>query len=590
MKNLILSFWILITGFGSLYAQQYPIVHSHNDYEQQIPFWQAYAAGARSIEIDVFYKHKKLCVAHREDEISETRTLESLYLQPLKEAASLQMLTNEPLQLLIDVKTDAHQTLKELVKVLANYKALLAENTIKIIISGNQPSPKQFHNYPNFIQFDYQSLAPLTSAQWERVAMISLPYPNYANWNGKGRFTEQDLQQVTQVIKKAQAYGKPFRFWGTPDSKSAWKAFVDLGVEVINTDQPFTCVNYIETLPKRIYKNEIFSKVYQPTYATDGEETAVKNIILLIGDGNGLSQISASTLANGGELSLTQLKHVGLIKTSSADDFTTDSAAAGTALATGEKTYNRAIGVDVSGNKISSICEVLQQRNFNTAVITTDEITGATPSSFYAHQKDRGMTQAIASDLYESELTLFAGGGKKYFEVEMPFQLVETPEAISSSTAARVGYFMANAGVPSVLKGRGEQFPKVVEHSLKFLEKQKQPFFVMIEGAQIDKFGHFNEVGGIVSEGIDFDKAISRALQFADTHPGTLVVITADHETSGFSVPQGNLENHMIEGDFTTHDHTATMVPVFAYGPQAQKFTGVYENNEIYHKILSLLN
>lgn len=116
-----------------------------------------------------------------------------------------------------------------------------------------------------------------------------------------------------------------------------------------------------------------------------------------------------------------------------------------------------------------------------------------------------------------------------------------------------------------------------------------EPFFAMMEGAQVDSYGHFNDVGGIISEGIDFDKAVTKAIMFADTHPGTLVIVTADHETSGFSILQGNLKNHEIEGDFPTSDHTATMVPVFAYGPQSHEFSGVYENNEIYHKILKVL-
>lgn len=112
----------------------------------------------------------------------------------------------------------------------------------------------------------------------------------------------------------------------------------------------------------------------------------------------------------------------------------------------------------------------------------------------------------------------------------------------------------------------------------------------MVEGAKIDSYGHANNVAGIVSEGIDFDRAITEAVKFADTTGNTLVIVTADHETSGFSIPQGNLETNMIEGDFTTDDHTATMVPIFAYGPHSQEFQGVYENSEVFGKILKLLN
>lgn len=589
MKVYFILFYIVLLSVYHSYAQQLPIIHSHNDYEQEVPLWQAYGAGARSIEIDLFYKNKELYVAHSQEEIRPERTLENLYLKPLEEAAEMQVLKKEPLLLLLDLKTTAKPTLKALIKQLKKYNKLIEGQDIQIIISGKQPQPEDFKKYPSFIQFDYQSLENLSPSEWERVGMISLDYSTYSVWNGKGRFTHEDLQRVKQVIEKAHRYQKPFRFWATPDSKSAWKAFYNLGVDFINTNKPFACVNYLSSLPRRVYENQLFSKVYRPTFKNDATGTPVKNVILLIGDGNGLSQISSSTLANGGELTLTQLKNIGFIKTSSADDFTTDSAAAGTAIAIGKKTYNRAIGVDHLGAPTTNICEVLQKKKYHTALITTDEITGATPAAFYAHQKDRGMTQEIAADLYKSNLTLFAGGGAKYFKKQLPFNLVNTPEAIANTKAARIGYFMADGGVPSTLNGRGEQLPKVVAHSLEFLKQKEIPFFVMIEAAQIDSYGHFNDVAGIVSEGIDFDKAITEAVKFADENPGTLVIVTADHETSGFSIPQGNLEHHVIEGDFTTHDHTATMVPVFAYGPHSQDFTGVYENNEIYHKILALL-
>jgi len=112
----------------------------------------------------------------------------------------------------------------------------------------------------------------------------------------------------------------------------------------------------------------------------------------------------------------------------------------------------------------------------------------------------------------------------------------------------------------------------------------------MVEGAQIDSYGHRNNVAGIVTEGIDFDRAITEAVKFADATGNTLVIVTADHETSGFSIPQGNLENGMIEGDFTTDDHTAVMVPIFAYGPKSDEFQGVYDNYSVFGKILKVLN
>ncbi len=131
---------------------------------------------------------------------------------------------------------------------------------------------------------------------------------------------------------------------------------------------------------------------------------------------------------------------------------------------------------------------------------------------------------------------------------------------------------------------------EATRNGLQFFQNKNKPFFLMVEGAQIDSNGHLNNVSGIVSEGIDFDKAITEAVKFADKIGNTLVIVTADHETSGFSIPQGNLENNMIEGDFTTHDHTGTMIPIFAYGPHSQEFQGVYENSELFGKILKVLS
>ncbi|MDN3594791.1 alkaline phosphatase [Zunongwangia endophytica] len=589
MKKIFNSIFIFLFGFSVLQAQEALHIHSHNDYEQKVPFWTAYAAGASSIEADVFLKNRKLLVAHHENETQEERTLESLYLKPIAKGLKLAVIKNEPIQLMIDVKTEATSTLKQIVKAIKRYPEIIENQNIEFIISGNEPLPSEYKNYPEFISFDYQKLEPLTSEQWDRVAMISVDYKNYAGWNGKGRFTHEDLQKVTAVIEEAQSFNKPFRFWGTPDSKSAWKAFEKLGVNYINTDEPFKCASYLFSLKDRVYKNELFAEVYKPTFEHDGLHEPVKNVILLIGDGNGLSEISSSVLANNGNLTLTQLKNIGFIKTSSADDFTTDSAAAGTALATGEKTNNRAIGVNIEEKSIPNLTEILDAKGFNTAVITTDEITGATPSAFYAHQKDRGMNAEIAQDLLKSKLTFFAGGGAKYFTDQKIFDIVPGVNDIANSKADRLGFFMAEGEAPSTLKGRGNLLPETVENALTFMNSE-MPFFMMVEGAQIDKFGHFNDVSGIVSEGIDFDKAISEAIQFADKNPGTLVIVTADHETSGFSIPQGNVENHLIEGDFTTHDHTATMVPVFSYGVYSDLFRGVYENNEIFNKILEIVD
>jgi len=596
MKTSILFISLFLSFFGTgnlLHAQEQVKIHSHNDYNQTIPFWNAFANGAASIEADIFLKENNLYVSHDSKGIVASRTLEDLYLKPLESALKMNFKKENQLFLLIDIKTEAEPTLTKLIAILNKYESITANKNIKIIVSGNRPDPETYAKYPDFIYFDFQELGKSISKEnWSKVAMVSADFKKYSVWNGLGRLTEQDYKNVSAIIAKAKETNKPFRFWGAPDTKSAWKAFLEMGVDLINTDSPYNCVQYIANLPKRLVTASTSSKVYTPTFKTDQKNQPVKNVILLIGDGNGLSQISSAVLANNGALSVTQLKSIGFIKTQSADDFTTDSAAAGTALATGQKTNNRAIGTDSLGKPIVNIMEVLQKKKYSTGIITTDEVTGATPASFYAHTTERSNTAQIAQDLVKSKLNLFVGGGGTTFKntsLNTKFKLLNSVKELETVTTDTAGVFISEGRVPSVLEGRKELLADATKYSLEFLSKKKKPFFLMIEGAQIDSFGHVNNAGGIVAETIDFDTAITQALIFADKNEGTLVIVTADHETSGFAIPQGNVKKHKIEGDFITNDHTGTMVPIFSYGPHSQDFQGVYENNEVYNKILSLL-
>lgn len=589
---LIRSLSLIINCLAITYAigQQ---VHSHNDYEQSVPFWNAFSAGATSIEVDVFLKNGILYATHEESEIKPDRTIENLYLQPIQRTLSLSIGNQKKLQLLIDIKSEAESTLQKIINVLKKYPTITENPSISIVISGNRPPAHSYTNYPSFIKFDYQSLNEIHNQKiWDKIALISLNFKKITSWNGIGRLTQEDQNKVDSIIKRAHSYGKPFRFWGTPDNKTAWRTLGELGVNYINTDLPFACFEYTSTIRARTYKNTIFSEVYSPLYTTDQKKQVVKNVILLIGDGNGLSHISAATLANGGSLTLTQLKSIGFLKTGSADDFTTDSAAAGTALATGQKTYNRAIGLDTLRKPLINLPELLFQHGLVSGCITTDRMTGATPASFYAHQKDRSLTSQIAADLPSSKLSLFIGGGRSDFNDQVnlsSYKMVDNIHDISPKLGEKIGYFISNADVDGVLQGRGNLLAEATKKGIEFLSANNTPFFLVVEGAKIDKYAHKNEVSGIISEAIDFDRAITEAVKYADASGNTLVLITADHETSGFSIAQGNLKNSVIEGDFTTYDHTAAMVPIFAYGPMSQEFQGIYENSEVFHKILKIL-
>lgn len=568
-------------------------IHSHNDYKQKVPFWTAYECDLSSIEVDLFLKNDTLFVTHSEKEITSYNTFEHLYLKPIQKILEINPELNQEIQILVDIKSEAVSTLRSIVNVLESYPNLINSENISFVISGNQPKPEAYINYPFFIKFDYQSLEPISGESLNKVGLISLPFSKFSKWNGKGRLTIEDYKTVKEIIDKAHSFNKPFRFWGCPDSKTAWKAFAELGVDFINTDMPFKASKYIFSLPDRIFKNSFYSEVYKPTYHSDKKNSPVENIILMIGDGYGLSQISAATIANQGNLTLTQLKSIGFLKTPSADDFTTDSAAAGTAIATGEKTYNRSIGMDVNGLPIENLTELLNKHSYNTGFITTDNVTGATPSAFYAHQLDRDLETEIINDLSKSKLSLFMGGGSdNYFKMcnDFNFSILNNLNDISLTESHKVGCFFSEKGVPSIKSGRDNILAEATKVGMAYLSNKKKPFFLLIEGAQIDSFGHANDISGIITEAIDFDKAITEAIKFADAHENTLVIITADHETSGLSIPQGNLKDNVVEGDFSTYDHTGVMVPIFAYGPKSDVFSGVYENNEVFHKIKEVLN
>ncbi|WP_405380775.1 alkaline phosphatase [Maribacter sp. LLG6340-A2] len=588
--KVLLAIGFIFTGCFIAIAQN-PKVHSHNDYKQPLPFYGAFAAGVHSLEVDIFLVDNTLMVAHEVNEVTPLATLERLYLQPLVEMEERGQLANRTLQVLIDIKTDAVPTLNALVESLQEYPVITDHENITLVVSGNRPPLAKYVDYPKYIFFDYQNTAPVQDAGiLDKIAMVSLSFRQFSEWNGKGRLTAEDYSKVSGVIAKAHELNKPFRFWATPDSKTAWKAFTDLGVDLINTDMPYECVSYVSTLSNRVVENTVFSEVYRPTYATDASNTPPKNVILLIGDGNGLTQISSATLANGGALTLTQLKSIGFLTTQSADDFTTDSAAAGTAIATGQRTNNRAIGTDKEGNPIPNLTEILSKKGFSTGVISTDGITGATPSSFYAHRTDRGMEEGIAQDLLESKLQMFIAHKSSDVRAldKAGFHMEQDLDALANSSYTKVGAWL-DYSEDTPLPVHVEKLATSTKNGIAFLQQQNAPFFLMAEGAKIDSYGHVNNIEGVIAESISFDKAITEALKFADTNKNTLVIITADHETGGLTIPQGNMDRHEVEADFTTHDHTATMVPIFAYGPMSQEFQGVYPNNEVFHKILKVL-
>lgn len=605
LKKKPLRFLLVLLFFPILtWSQNNPKIHSHNDYIRTAPFWEAYANGLESIETDVILQNGELYVAHENESITPERTLKSLYLDPIQVAYDLKINDRKPFQLLIDIKTEAYSTLEKIQEEVAPYSQLFTSKSgepplVTFVISGNRPKPSDYTKYPDHILFDYQSITEIDDLPVDKIALISLSFGRFSDWNGKGRLIDTHQERLEEAIAVAHSMGKPFRFWATPDSKTSWKALSELGVDYINTDMPYAARNYLSSLPNRLYASPNKKEIYTPTFEIDGKESRVKNVILLIGDGFGLAQFSSALYGNGNQLSLATLKNLGLIKTQAADDFTTDSAAAGTAISTGQKVKNRSIGALPNGSPAQNLPEYLQQYGFSTGIVTTDNVTGATPGAFYAHQTERDQIREIAGDLAKSPINLFIGGGKNDFLrynvdeidnlISAGFELLSGLDAIAESKADRAGYFAANHGLPRVVQGRQDYLKNATNASIQFLHSKNKPFLLVIEGAYMDSGGHSNHVETVVEEGMDFDEAVGAALKFADENGETLVIITADHETGGATLPQGNIGKGLVEMEFSTHDHTGVPVPIFAYGPHAGDFRGVYENTEVFYKIVRLI-
>ena len=324
-------------------------------------------------------------------------------------------------------------------------------------------------------------------------------------------------------------------------------------------------------------------------------ETA-PNIIFLIGDGMGLTQITSGMYANGNTTALEGFEYIGLSKTHAVKNLVTDSAASGTAMACGEKTYNGVVGINSKNEDIPSILSYCDQKGYRTAVLATSSIVHATPASFYAHVNSRKKYEEIAGQLMSSPVDLFIGGGKKHFtkredgqnllkNASNPYEMVSSLEAFSASTSDKVGYLTYAEEPPKKSMGRKPGLPDMLSATLNRLKKDGKPFFVMTEASQIDWGGHANELAYVVSEFIEFNQTIQVALDFAEKEGNTLVVVTADHETGGLALTRGNLSKKQVSGGFNTKGHSATMVPVFSYGPNAEIFKGIYENTAIFHKM-----
>ncbi|WP_321479913.1 alkaline phosphatase [uncultured Bacteroides sp.] len=326
----------------------------------------------------------------------------------------------------------------------------------------------------------------------------------------------------------------------------------------------------------------------------------IKNVILMIGDGMSLMHVYSAWTANRGKLWLDNCQYVGLSKTYCANKLITDSGAGGTALSSGYKTNYHSVGVDTNGKPLKSLCTLAQEKGKSSGIAVTCRLWDATPADFCCHNVDRDKEMDIVADYVNCGIDYAFGGGAAYFEnrpdgrdlfKELQSKGYQTPrtwadvEKIKSGKVFAIPY-SKDTPVPAV---RGDLLARASIKGLDLLNQNKKGFFMMIEGSQLDDYGHSNDLDMLMQETHDFDKTIGEVMKWAAKDGETLVVVTADHETGGLTLVDGNLKKGEIVCKFSTHEHSGVMVPVYAFGPGSENFSGIYENTEIFWKIKKLL-
>jgi alkaline phosphatase len=327
-------------------------------------------------------------------------------------------------------------------------------------------------------------------------------------------------------------------------------------------------------------------------------EGEVKNVILLIGDGMGIGQITVAEIENGEDsLAIDNLPYMSLISTHSLSSYVTDSAASATALATGYKTNNGVVSKSSDGLILSTIVEVAESRGLSTGVVTNTRITHATPACFLAHANSRDQESLIAEQVLNSGVDVVLGGGRSYFSSLSPsdkgYDVVETTEELLEVESSKViGLFTAsymsydNVRNPEIEPSLAQMTKK----SIDLLSSDPEGFFLMVEGGRIDHASHANDFENTVSETLAFDLAVSEALGYASSRNDTLIIVTADHETGGLMITGGYQASDVIYYDWVCDDHVGSLVPIYAYGPRAEEIMNFSDNTDVGKFLISLLD
>ena len=369
------------------------------------------------------------------------------------------------------------------------------------------------------------------------------------------------------------------------------------------------------------------------------EKPQVKNVIYLIGDGMGFGAVSSLLLSEDSVTGFEQAPVIGLSETCSANNYVTDSPAGGTALACGIRTKNGYLGVDPEGKPLTSILRKAQAMGKRSGIVVNTVLTEATPAAFYAGVTSRSMSFDIAKQFTESGVDVAIGAGlepfikrpdsldltatliNKGYDVHLDWKTVlgttskkfvgilpmgdvhrrnESGNTTAGAAdgaevclAAKLAASSEENGDTTRLSEPTVYLEKATAKALEVLSNDnRQGFFLMIESAIIDGYGHNNDSEGMIEEMKEFDNTLRQLVAYVNQHPETLLVVTADHETGGTGVSYKSYEvgsTTPVQLSFSTKGHTGTVVPVFAYGAGAEAFAGIMKNTDLPKKIEEIM-
>lgn len=327
----------------------------------------------------------------------------------------------------------------------------------------------------------------------------------------------------------------------------------------------------------------------------------VKNVILMIGDGMSLMHVYTAWAANRGKLWLENAQATGLSKTWAVKKLVTDSGSGGTSLATGVKTVYHAVGVDPEGKPLTSLVDVAKELGKDAGMAVTCRLWDATPCDFCCHNIDRDKEEELVGDYPTSGVDFVFGGGAQKFTNRKDgrdiFKELQKKGYHISRTLDDFFAYDKNSRIFAVPYDkdtplpdeRGDLLARASMKGISLMNQNKNGFFMMIEGSQLDDYGHFNQLDLLMKETLDFDQTVGEVMKWAAKDGETLVVVTADHETGGLTLVNGNKDEGRVECCFSSKDHTGAMVPVYAFGPGAENFTGIFENTDVFKKIKKLM-